>query len=117
MPYLRDFEANWLSSLYALLEGASYALEISRDDIDGALSWTPEHQRSIVIFDTVPGGAGSARKIAENIELVMSAALNRVTDCECGPETSCYGCLRTYRNARFHEQLSRNAALQVLNRG
>lgn len=61
--------------------------------------------------------AGSARKIAENIELVMSAALNRVTDCECGPETSCYGCLRTYRNARFHEQLSRNAALQVLNRG
>ena len=114
VPYLRDFEANWLSSLYALLEGASYALEISRDDIDGALSWTPDHKRSIVLFDTVPGGAGSARKIAENIELVMSAALNRVSECDCGPETSCYGCLRNYRNARFHEQLSRSAALQIL---
>lgn len=114
VPFLRDFEANWLSSLYALLEGASYALEISRDDIDGALSWTPEHKRSIVLFDTVPGGAGSARKIAENIEIVMAAALKRVSDCDCGPETSCYGCLRTYRNARFHDQLSRNAALQVL---
>ncbi len=114
VPYLRDFEANWLSSLYALLEGASQALEISRDDIDGALSWTPEHQRSIVLFDTVPGGAGSARKIAENIELVMTVALARLNNCDCGPETSCYGCLRTYRNARFHEQLSRDAALQVL---
>ena len=100
--------------MVATPEGSSYALEISRDDIDGALSWTPEHKRSIVLFDTVPGGAGSARKIAENIELVMQAALNRVSDCDCGPETSCYGCLRTYRNARFHEQLSRSAALQIL---
>lgn len=114
VPYLRDFEANWLSSLYALREGASYALEISRDDIDGALSWTPDHKRSIVLFDTVPGGVGSARKIAENIGLVMSAALNRVSECDCGPETSCYGCLRNYRSARFHEQLSRSAALQIL---
>ena len=67
VPYRQDQEANWLSSLYALLEGASHALEISRDDIDGALSWSAEHRRSIVLFDTVPGGAGAAKKIAENI--------------------------------------------------
>ena len=114
IPYHRDQESHWLSSLYAVLEGASYALEISRDDIDGALSWSADHRRSIVLFDTVPGGAGSAKKIAENIGVVMESAVKRVTDCDCGEETSCYGCLRTYRNARFHEQLSRRAALNIL---
>lgn len=114
VQYRQEHEAYWLSSLYALLEGASYALEISRDDIDGALAWSAEHRRSIVLFDTVPGGAGAAKKIAENIGLVVETAVKRVTDCDCGEETSCYGCLRTYRNARFHEKLSRRAALNLL---
>ncbi|MGV0795501.1 DEAD/DEAH box helicase [Mycolicibacterium elephantis] len=114
--YSRECETNWLSGLYALLEGASYALEISRDDIDGSLSWSADHRRSIVLYDTVPGGAGAARKIAENIGLVMESAIKRVKDCDCGEETSCYGCLRTYRNARFHESLSRSAALALIGR-
>ena len=114
VAYQRDHEANWLSALYAILEGASYALEINRDDIDGALSWSADHRRSIVLFDTVPGGAGSAKKIAQNIEVVLEAALKRVQNCDCGEETSCYGCLRTYRNGRFQELLSRRAALQIL---
>jgi hypothetical protein len=116
VPYRRDQEANWLSSLYAILEGASYALEISRDDIDGALSWSADQRRSIVLFDTVPGGAGAAKRIAENIEVVLQSAVKRVRSCDCGEETSCYGCLRSYRNARFHEELSRGAALQLLGR-
>ncbi|MBB2769115.1 UNVERIFIED_ORG: ATP-dependent helicase YprA (DUF1998 family) [Mycolicibacterium obuense] len=116
LQYRKDHESNWLSALYAILEGASYALEISRDDIDGALSWSADHRRSIVVFDTVPGGAGSAKKIAENIGEVLNAAVKRVTECDCGVETSCYGCLRSFRNARFHEQLSRGAALQILGR-
>jgi len=53
------------------LEGASHALEISRDDIDGALSWSADQRRSIVVYDTVPGGAGAAKRIAENIEVVL----------------------------------------------
>jgi len=116
VPYNRDLEANWLSALYSLLEGASYALEISRDDIDGALAWNADHRRSIVLYDTVPGGAGAARKIAENIGLVMESAIKRIRECDCGEETSCYGCLRTYRNARVHESLSRAAALAMLDR-
>jgi ATP-dependent helicase YprA (DUF1998 family) len=112
--YRHDQEANWLSSLYAILEGASQSLEISRDDIDGALSWTADHRRSIVVFDTVPGGAGAAKRIAANIEVVLQAAVRRVTSCDCGEETSCYGCLRSYRNGRSHELLSRSAALAIL---
>jgi len=117
VPYDRDHEGNWLSALYAILEGASYALEISRDDIDGTLSWTPDHRRSIVLYDTVPGGAGAARKIAENVGHVMETAVKRIRGCDCGEETSCYGCLRTYGNARYHEQLSRRGALNLLTLG
>jgi len=112
--FLGISEESWLSTLYALLGGASEALEITRDDIDGALAWSKEGLRSIVLFDTVPGGAGAAMKIAENVELVLKTALDRVNTCDCGPETSCYGCLRSYRNGRYHDKLSRSGALQIL---
>lgn len=105
----------WLSVLYALLEGASESLEISRDDIDGTLSWNAQH-RTLVLFDTVPAGAGAAKKIAANLDTVLRAAADRMSRCECGAETSCYGCLRGYRNGRYHDQLSRGAALEVFDK-
>ena len=114
VPYNRDNVSAWWSTLYALIEGASETLEISRDDIDGSLSWTKSGERTLVIFDTVPGGAGAAKKIAECLQIVLEAGLKRVRSCECGLETSCYGCLRSYRNARHHEMLSRDGALSLL---
>lgn len=111
--YDKESEAKWLSVLYALLEGASEALEISRDDIDGALAWTADGRRSIVLFDTVPAGAGAAKQIAHELEKVLKVAADRVSRCECGAETSCYGCLRSFRNERVHDRLSRAGALAV----
>ncbi|KAF0842581.1 DEAD/DEAH box helicase [Nocardia caishijiensis] len=108
-----ESEDKWLSVLYALLEGASEALEISRDDIDGTLSWSADHRRSIVLFDTVPAGAGASKQIAAELDRVLRVAARRVASCDCGVETSCYGCLRSYRNARFHDQLTRAGALEV----
>ncbi|MDT4995306.1 MAG: hypothetical protein QOH97_5198, partial [Actinoplanes sp.] len=103
----------WRSLTYALLEGASDALEISRDDIDGVL-----HRRGgrpgIVLFDVVPGGAGHAMQIATRLDRVFTAALKRAGGCDCGPETACYGCLRNFRNQRYHDELSRGAALGIL---
>ncbi|MCJ0906503.1 DEAD/DEAH box helicase [Rhodococcus sp. ARC_M6] len=113
MSYDKESESRWLSVLYALLEGASEALEISRDDIDGTLSWSKERKRSIVLFDTVPAGAGAAKKIAENLEKVIQFAVDRVSRCDCGSETSCYGCLRSFRNERFHDRLTRDGALAI----
>jgi len=104
----------WRSTLYALLEGVSERLQISRDDIDGTLYPTPGGKTSLVIFDTVPGGAGSAIRIARSFGDVLDAALARVVGCDCGEETSCYGCLRGYRNQPFHEELRRGAAVNFL---
>lgn len=46
--------------------------------------------------------------------MVLESAYKRVTNCDCGEETSCYGCLRSYRNGRVHEELPCRAALQVI---
>ncbi|GGL15910.1 DEAD/DEAH box helicase [Planomonospora parontospora] len=106
--------AEWLSTLYALLEGAAYGLEISRDDIDGTVHSGADGKTSLVIYDTVPGGAGSVMRIARGFDIVGETALRRMSACECGEETSCYGCLRNRRNERNHELLSRGTALKVL---
>jgi DEAD/DEAH box helicase/Domain of unknown function (DUF1998)/Helicase conserved C-terminal domain len=104
----------WRSALYALLEGVSDCLDISRDDIDGALYPKIAGQIALVIFDTVPGGAGGAVRIARSFPEVLTAAHSRVARCDCGEETSCYGCLRNFRNQPFHDQLRRGDALQFL---
>lgn len=107
-------EDEWLSLLYAVIEGAAEKLEISRDDIDGALYRTEHGDRAIVLFDTVPGGAGGARLVANSLRDVIIGALERVELCDCGVETSCYSCLRGYRNGRHHDRLSRQGAIRLL---
>jgi hypothetical protein len=37
-----------------------------------------------------------------------------VDQCECGEETSCYECLRNYRNQSFHDRLQRGLARDFL---
>jgi hypothetical protein len=108
--------SEWRSVLYALLEGASNSLDISRDDIDGTLYPRAGRQISLVLFDTVPGGAGGALRIARAFPLVLETALRRMARCDCGEETSCYGCLRNFRNQSFHDQLRRGDALTFLSR-
>lgn len=61
----------------------------------------------------MPAGAGAAKRIAENLEVVIEHAAARVKNCECGPETSCYGCLRSFKNSRVHDRLSRNGAMAI----
>ena len=100
--------------LYALLEGAAEGLEISRGDIGGVVHAGADGSSGLVLFDTVPGGAGSVPRIASTLDRAVAAALRRVSACDCGLETSCYGCLRTPGNERHHEDLSRAAALTVL---
>jgi ATP-dependent helicase YprA (DUF1998 family) len=99
---------------YALLEGASDGLQIAHDDIDVVLLPSPPKTIKIALVDAVPAGAGYAKLIAENVGKVFETALERVERCECGPETSCYKCLRSYRNQKDHDTLARKDAVQAL---
>jgi hypothetical protein len=109
----KNYDA-WLSLLYSVVESACEVLEIARSDIDGSLHPTGVNSWSIVLHDRVPGGAGNVLLIEKRINDVLKAALSRVTRCDCGDETSCYRCLRSYDNQRYHDRLSRGEALKLL---
>ena len=104
-----------MSLMYALLDGASEALGLRRDDIDSTLFYQdfqrPPH---IILYDTVPGGAGHVERINRKLLLVAETALGKVSSCECGEDTSCYNCLRNYRNQFNHDDLQRGMAINLL---
>lgn len=120
---LPDFRTSrkgfWESVLYGFLEGASAALDIERQDIDGCLfaySGNP-HQQALVLFDDVPGGAGHVKRLAhlENFEAAINNMFEIASRCDCGGDdknTSCYGCLRSYSNQYCHEVLNRGYVIE-----
>ncbi len=112
-------EGFWESLMYAIIEGMSSALEIDRSDIDGTLYVKSSHAKSIVLFDTVPGGAGHVKRLLDEEQFINSLtnALEKVSSCSCGGEkqdTSCYNCLRNYYNQYCHDKLTRGYAMQGL---
>jgi ATP-dependent helicase YprA (DUF1998 family) len=104
----------WLSLTYAILQGASRALQIERRDIEGLLFPEPagaKWRQSIVLYDKVPGGAGHVKRIHHEINKVIAAAIE-IVSCNC--EKSCYRCLREYGNQSEHHLLDRSPVLAFL---
>lgn len=114
--YGTSIRSTSLSVLNAVLQGAANSLQIAGANIDGAVTSYHTTAPTIDIVDTVPGGAGYARLIGSALDSVLRTALEAVEDCECGPETSCSMCLRTYSNQRYHDELVRGAADEYLGR-
>lgn len=108
----------WPSLLYAVMEGASLELGVARSEIGGCLyraDGVDLTETSIILYDDVPGGAGHAKKISQRIAGVLENARLKVKgSCGCGPETSCYGCLRSFENQFYHEILERGIAYEYL---
>ncbi len=118
-PWSSDADGSfWLSLTYALLEGACRALSIQRRDLDGCLypSSGAGAAPAMVLFDSVPGGAGHVFRIAaeENLQGVLAAALDRVSDCECDENSSCFECLRNFDNQLYHGKLQRGPVARFL---
>jgi hypothetical protein len=106
----------WWSLTYALLQGASDTLGIERSDIDGCLYPYGEKNLppAIVLFDSIPGGAGHVRRIGENLSDVLKQTYELVAHCEaCHKDTACYACLKTYGNQFCHHVLKRGAVSEL----
>jgi hypothetical protein len=115
IPQALRKDAAYKSLLYALLEGASESQGIRRDDIDGTLYYrTFGESPSLILFDSVPGGAGYVENIKNHLRDALVAGLKKMESCNCGKDTSCYNCLRNYRNQRIHDELQRGYAIQLL---
>ena len=107
-------ETPFQSALQALLL-ACPTLGIEQSDLNGTLSWsTRQGVPTLIIHDSVPGGAGHVFWIAARFRELIESAVIRVRKCTCGLDSSCYGCLRDYRNQFDHERLTRVDALWLL---
>ena len=111
-----EWDAN--SVAYAVLLGAADTLEVPDTDLNVTITGGDRPGESaVVLYDNVPGGAGLVAQL-ENEQIfgeVLGAAAERVRG-NCGCDSSCYGCLRSYRNQFAHAQLDRTRALDILTR-
>ena len=127
MRFLNPEISSWeeaLSVLFGLLEGASKALSVERDDLSGCLKWffnekTKQPNYGFVFYDKTPGGAGHVRRMADPNVLgkVFKDSLDQMLGCTCGGEsmdTSCYSCLRNYYNQKYHDMLQRGYVVRFL---
>jgi len=116
-----------ITLLYTLLEGCSRYFTVERDDIDGCVSYDRYVQGepfgfNIILFDSVPGGAGNVKRVFDASEEAFKGFLNEsyhvVKDCTCGDNgdgnTVCYNCLCNYHNQYYHDKMKRNYAIKLL---
>jgi hypothetical protein len=104
---------------YALVEGLSKLASIKRDDLDIFVKQN-NNFISIYIFDNVPGGAGHTYKIFDFNEIKykewFEMSLQKVNNCQCGIDSSCFKCLQSRSNQRYHDILERGLAVEFLNK-
>ena len=104
------------SVAYAVLLGAADTLEVPDTDLNVTITGGDHSGESaVVLYDNVPGGAGLVAQLEDEriFAGVLHAATERVRG-KCGCDSSCYGCLRSYRNQFAHSQLDRIRALEIL---
>lgn len=71
-------------------------------------------EAEVYLYDTLPGGAGFARR-AEDLGLdLVSDALKILEQCPEKCDLSCYRCLRSYKNKFEHDLLDRHLGAELL---
>ncbi|MDD7622769.1 MAG: DEAD/DEAH box helicase [Bacilli bacterium] len=107
-----------ISILHALLFAVAKELEIEQNDINGCLIKNTSEEGTnyrFVIYDNVPGGAGHVKRIVKDNGVTLQHILKRAYDrMNCSCESSCYKCLKTYQNQRYHSVLSHQKAREFL---
>ena len=115
-----DIEPVWFASslAYAVVEGAAEVLEVPSTDLNATVARSEQYPvPPIILYDNVPGGAGLVARLEEEEVLkdCLEAAQKRVSgNCGCDESTSCYGCLRNYRNQFAHQSLQRGPVIHYL---
>lgn len=114
-PHLTDpHEADSVG--YAILLGTAEFLDISSMELGMTVTGIKgSDEKAIVIYDNVPGGAGLVAELSHELAFrsILERAKDRVVG-RCGCDSSCYGCLRSYRNQFAHSYLDRKKALSML---
>ncbi|WP_323740791.1 DEAD/DEAH box helicase [Caenimonas koreensis] len=86
---------------------AEYRPALTADGVDGL-------ETEIFLYDTLSGGAGFSIAAAEKGRDLFQRALDVLRGCKEGCDTSCYRCLRTFRNKVDHASLDRFVGAALL---
>ena len=111
--------AVWYSFGTLIANAAAIVLQVDPGELQvgvRAVRRAPDRiHGEIFLYDDVPGGAGYARAIQENLEEILRKALEIGQHCpnpEC--DSACYQCMYDYRNQYLHPLLDRNLGTSVL---
>ena len=104
----------------ALAKAACQLLEIEGGELMAEFrpALTPSGKRGleaeIFLYDTLPGGAGFSRQLADFGQELFVHALRLMEACPEGCDASCYRCLRSYKNKFEHSFLDRHVGAELL---
>ncbi len=101
----------------ALLEGARKHFELDDDDVDIIVLTKKDTDRTnraleILFVDKILGGSGIISAMVQEFNAVARAAARHLDGHDCA--SSCYRCLRSYRNQRVHGILNWRIAMPYL---
>ena len=111
--------AVWYSFGTVMAEAAARYLQVDPDEVQTGVRPTRDDASrvhgEVFIYDNVPGGAGYARAMQDNLREIIELAQEmgracRNTNCS----GACYHCLLAYRNQQIHNLLDRSLANSVI---
>lgn len=97
-----------------LKKAAAVEIEMDVEDLQTIVFHVDEERCDLFLYDPMPGGSGILQQIIDNWEAVRLSGLGITQDCPQQCESSCYECLRTYRNIFYHDNLNRHLAAEIL---
>ena len=71
-------------------------------------------EAEIFLYDTLPGGAGFSAELSKSGADLFQAALSLLKACPENCDSSCYRCLRSFKNKIEHSLLDRHIGAQLL---
>ncbi len=104
----------------AATKAACARLELEANELQAEYrpALTPEGraglEAEVYIYDTLPGGAGFAKRVGEIGLSIFEDALKLLDNCPEDCDRSCYRCLRSYKNKFEHDLLDRHLGASLL---
>ena len=104
----------------ALVKAACQWLEVESSELMAefrpalTLDGKDGFEAEIFLYDTLPGGAGFASRFADESLDLFQRALQVLKDCPQRCDTSCYRCLRSFKNKFEHRLLDRHVGIELL---
>ena len=104
----------------ALAKAASLMLEIEPGELMAEYrpALTPAGRQGleaeIFLYDTLPGGAGFAAELVERGDELFRLAQKLMQDCPENCDSSCYRCMRSFKNKFEHGLLDRHVGSELV---